>query len=102
MIVINKLSRKDVTIYISTILSRIIKYDKYGFSQSGTYLEYLKSLEPVKRNKKIKYIEKQLNYILGLLVNNKKISKYKYIGKFNYKFIKDEELAVKSRFIKHK
>lgn len=95
MIVINRRYRKEITIYVSTLLSRINKYDMKGYSTSLTYLKYIEQLEPVKRNKKIKHIQEQLNYILDLLVKDHIIKKYEYIGKFNYKFIRDEELTLK-------
>ncbi|MGM9875675.1 MAG: hypothetical protein ACI310_00400 [Bacilli bacterium] len=95
MIVINRRCRKEITIYVGTLLSRINKYDMKGYSTSYTYLKYLEDLEPVKRNKKIKHIEEQLNIILDMLVKEHRIKKYEYIGKFNYKFIKAEELALK-------
>lgn len=95
MIVINRRTRKEITIYVSTLLSRINKYDMKGYSTSYTYLKYLEELEPVKRNKKIKHIEEQLNIILDMLVKEHRIKKYEYIGKFNYKFIKAEDLALK-------
>lgn len=99
MIFMNRRGRTSLTIYVSTLLSRINKYDIHGFSTSLTYLEYINLLtDPVKRNKKIKHIEKQLDYVLMLLVKKEKIKKYQYIGKFNYKFIKAEELAIKITF----
>ena len=40
--------------------------------------------------------------ILTILAEEKKIKKYEYIGKFTYKFIKQEELAIKLYFNKHR
>lgn len=102
MIIINRRYRKEITIYVSTLLSRINKYDMKGYSTSLTYLKYLEALEPVKRNKKIKHIEEQLNLILDILVKEQKIKKYEYIGKFNYKFIRAEELALKMYLTKQR
>lgn len=99
MIFLNRRGRTSLTIYVSTLLSRFNKYNRQGFSTSLTYLEYLGSLkDSVKRNKKIKHIKEQLDYVLDLLVKEEKIKKYQYTGKFNYKFIKDEELAIKITF----
>ena len=93
MIIINRRWRKQLTIYISTMLSKMMKYDSKGYTTFSTYFEYLARLEPVKRNKKIKYIEKQLRYILDLLVEKEIITEYKFRGKFQYKYIKDGELS---------
>lgn len=99
MIFLNRRGRTSLSIYVSTLLSRINKYDRKGITTSYTYLEYISSLkDSVKRNKKIKYINKQLDYILDLLVKEEKIKKYSYHGKFNYKFIRDEELYIKITF----
>lgn len=94
MIVINKRWRKNINIYVSTLLSRIMKYNIKGYSTSLTYIQYLSTLDGVKRNKKIKQIEEQLNYILTLLKEKNIITDYKYIGKFQYKYIRDEELYI--------
>ncbi len=102
MIVINRRKRDSVTIHISTLLSRINKYDTKGYNISFTYIDYLANIDPVKRNKKIKHIQEQLDYILNTLVEETKIKKYEYLGKFNYNFIKHEELAVKLYFNKHR
>lgn len=102
MVVINRRNRSEITIYVSTILSRINKYNIKGYSKSFTYLEYLALLEPVKRTKKIKHIREQLDLILNILVEEKKIRKYEYIGNFTYKFIKQEELGIKLYFNKHR
>lgn len=99
MIVMNR-RKKSYTVYVSRILSRIIKYNTQGYSTGITYFDYLKMLEPVKRNKKIKHIEEQLTYILELLKEKKCISNYQYSSKFQYKYIKAEELAIKLYFSK--
>lgn len=101
MIVMNR-RKKVYKIYVSTILSRIIKYNVKGYSIGKTYFDYIKELDSVKRNKKIKHIEEQLTYILDLLKANNYISKYEYSSKFQYKYIKAEELAVKLYFSKHR
>ena len=75
MIVINRRTRKELTIYVSTLLSQINNYDMKGYSISYTYLKYLEDLEPVKRNKKIKHIEEQLNISLDMLVKKYRIKK---------------------------
>lgn len=102
MIVINRRKRNEITIHVSTLLSRINKYNMKGYSISLTYLEYLTQLDPIKRNKKIKHIQEQLNRILTTLAEENRIKKYEYIGKFTYKFIKQEELAIKLYFNKHR
>ena len=102
MIVINRRNRNEITIHVSTLLSRINKYNMKGYSISLTYLEYLTQLDPIKRNKKIKHIQEQLNRILTTLAEENRIKKYEYIGKFTYKFIKQEELAIKLYFNKHR
>ena len=94
MIIINRRWRKQLTIYIPTMLSKIMKYDSKGYTTFLTYFEYLRVLEAVKRNKQIKYIERQIKYILNLFVDRKIITKYKFNGKFQYKYIKDGELSV--------
>lgn len=94
MIIINKRWKKNINIYISTILEKIMKYNVKGYNTFLTYMKYLSSLDAVKRNKKIKYIEKQLNYILELFKEKEIISDYKYTGKFQYKYIRDGELYV--------
>lgn len=94
MIVINKRWRKNINIYVSTLLSRIMKYNIKGYSTSLTYMQYLSTLDGVKRNKKIKQIEEQLNYVLTLLKEKNIITDYKYTGKFQYKHIRDEELYI--------
>lgn len=94
MIIINKRWRKNINIYVSTLLSRIMKYNIKGYSTSLTYIQYLSTLDGVKRNKKIKQIEKQLNYVLTILKEKNIITDYKYTGKFQYKYIRDEELYI--------
>ena len=94
MIIINKRWKKDINIYVSTLLSRMMKYNIKGYNTNLTYLQYLKELKAVKRNKQIKYIEKQLNYILELFKKKEIITDYKYTGKFQYKYIRDGELLV--------
>lgn len=94
MIVINKHWKKKINIFISTILARIMKYNIKGYNTSLNYMQYLASLDAVKRNKKIKYIEKQLNYILELFKEKEVITDYKYTGKFQYKYIRDGELYI--------
>ena len=94
MIVINRCKKKEITIHVSTLLNRIMKYDKKGYCTGQTYMNYLSKLDSVKRNKKLKYIEKQLNYILELLKSKESIERYKYNLNFMYKYIKDGELSV--------
>ena len=94
MIIINKHWKKNIKIFVSTILSRIMKYNIKGYNTSYTYAKYLSSLDSVKRNKKIKYIEKQLNYILELFKEKEIITDYKYTGKFQYRYIRDGKLYV--------
>lgn len=94
MIIINKRWRKNINIYVSTLLSRIMKYNIKGYSTSLTYIQYLSTLDGVKRNKKIKQIEEQLNYVLTILKEKNIITDYKYTGKFQYKYIRDEELYI--------
>lgn len=94
MVVINKRWKKDINIYVSTILTRIMKYNIKGYNTNFNYLQHLKQLEAVKRNKQIKYIEKQLNYILDMFKEKEIITDYKYTGKFQYKYIRDGELIV--------
>ncbi len=94
MIIINRCRKRKITIHISTLLNRIMKYDRKGYSTGLTYLEYLTKLDAVKRNKKLKYIEKQLNYVLDLLKEKNSIQSYKYNLSFKYKYIKDGELSV--------
>lgn len=95
IIVINRCRKKEITIHVSTILNRIMKYDQKGYCTGQTYMNYLSKLDSVKRNKKLKYIEKQLNYILELLKSKESIESYKYNLNFMYKYIKDGELSVK-------
>lgn len=102
MIVINRRKRDSIIIHIGTLLSRINKYDIKGYNISFTYIDYLANIDPVKRNKKIKHIQEQLNFVLNVLVEENKIKKYEYLGKFNYSFIKHEELAIKLYFNKHR
>lgn len=94
MIIINKHWKKSINIFVSTVLARIMKYNIKGYNTSFTYAQYLSSLDDVKRNKKIKYIEKQLNYILELFKEKEIITDYKYTGKFQYRYIRDGELYV--------
>ena len=94
MVVINKRWKKDINIYVSTLLSRIMKYNIKGYNTNSTYLQYLRELKAVKRNKQIKYIEKQLNYLLEMFKEKDIITDYKYTGKFQYKYIRDGELLV--------
>lgn len=61
-------------------------------------LDHSKSLN----NKLWKIIEEQLNIILDMLVKEHRIKKYEFIGKFNYKFIKAEELVLKIYFNKYR
>lgn len=94
MIIINKHWKKSINIFVSTILARIMKYNIKGYNTSLAYIQYLSSLDAVKRNKKIKYIEKQLNYILELFKEKEIITDYKYTGKFQYRYIRDNELYI--------
>lgn len=94
MIVINKRWKKDIKINVSTLLSRIMKYNIKGYNTLFTYLQYITLLEPVKRDKKIKHIEAQLKYVLNTFKEEKIITDYKYNGKFQYKYIRDGEVSV--------
>lgn len=94
MIVINKRWHKDIKIFASTLLSKIMKYDRGGYNTLLNYLDYLERIAAVKRSKKIKQLQKQLDYILLLLKEKEIIIDYKYHGKFQYKAIRDNELYV--------
>lgn len=100
MVVMNRKKKSSCLIYISTLLSKFNKYDMKGISTSMTYLEYLNQLDPIKRNKKIKHIEEQIVYVLDLLKSNSKIKDYSFSSKFQYKYIKAEELSVRLYFEK--
>lgn len=94
MIIINKRWKKNINIYVSTILARTMKYNIKGYTSTLSYVKYLETLEAIKRNKKSKHIEEQLNYILELCKEKEIITDYKYTGKFQYKYIRDGELYV--------
>lgn len=94
MIIINKRWKKNINIYVSTILARTMKYNIKGYTSTLSYVKYLETLEAIKRNKKSMHIEEQLNYILELCKEKEIITDYKYTGKFQYKYIRDGELYV--------
>lgn len=94
MIIINKRWKNNINIYVSTILARTMKYNIKGYTSTLSYVKYLETLEAIKRNKKSKHIEEQLNYILELCKEKEIITDYKYTGKFQYKYIRDGELYV--------
>lgn len=89
MIIINKRWKNNINIYVSTILARTMKYNIKGYTSTLSYVKYLETLEAIKRNKKSKHIEEQLNYILELCKEKEIITDYKYTGKFQYKYIRD-------------
>ena len=94
MIVINKRWSKDIKIYVSTLLTRTMKYNKKGYNIILNHLQYLERIDAAKRTKKIKQIEKQLNDILLMFKEKEIITDYKFHGKFQYKTIRDNELYV--------
>lgn len=94
MIVINKRWSKDIKIYVSTLLTRTMKYNKKGYNILLNHLQYLERIDAAKRAKKIKQIEKQLNDILLMFKEKEIITDYKFHGKFQYKTIRDNELYV--------
>lgn len=100
MLVINKRWKKDVTISVSTLLSRIMKYNTKGYNVLLNHLQYLEKIDSVKRAKKIKQIQKQLDEILILFKQKEIIVDYKYVGKFQYKSIRDNELMVVIQMVK--
>lgn len=94
MLVINKRWKKDVTISVSTLLSKIMKYNIKGYNVFLTYLQYLEKIDAVKRAKKVNQIKKQLDEILILFIKKEIIKDYKYIGKFQFKSIRDSKLMI--------
>lgn len=94
MIIMNNKRKSDTRIVVSTMLLKIMKYDKSGTNRLITYSQYIAALDAVKRNKIIKNIEAQILYILELLKTKECISEYTIQGKFNYKYIKDGELSI--------
>ena len=94
MIIMNKRKSKSVNVYVSTMLSKIMKYDKSGQNRMVTYMDYLILIDSVKRGKLIKNVKSQVESILDLLKSKECIFDYEFIGKWQFKYIRDGELYI--------
>lgn len=98
MMFINRRGKKFYRLYISTLLSNIIKYNSKGISTGITYYDYLRSQNANTRTKKLKQLEKQLTFVFDTMIEDEKITNYKLSNKMTYKNIIDNELYVKITF----
>lgn len=94
IIYLNRKNKSKHSIYVRSILEAINKYNKNGLTMNKTYLEYIMELDSKKKVKAMNQLKKQIAFIFDELLNEDKIEKYTYSGKWTYKYILEKELKI--------